>query len=90
MSLNYNRRGNMKIDVDKIIDAATDKLQVNAEKFSQAVVRFRNILLLLMVVVAGIYLIKYETTRTWGIVLFILSFAWLYSYVVKRRGTRKK
>ena len=38
----------------------------------------------------GIYLIKYETTRTWGIVLFILSFAWLYSYVVKRRGTRKK
>jgi hypothetical protein len=80
----------MKIDVDKIIDAATNKLQVNAEKFSKAVVRFRNILLILMVVVAGIYLIKYETTRTWGIVIFILSFAWLYSYVVKRRGTRKK
>lgn len=80
----------MKIDIDKIIDTATKKMELNAEKFSKAMVRFRNILLLLIVVVASIYLIKYEDTRTWGIVLFLLSFAWLYSYVVKRRGTRKK
>ncbi len=80
----------MKIDLDKIIDSATKKMQIDAEKISKAMGRFRNILVLLVVVVASIYLIKYEKTRIWGIVIFLLSFAWLYSYVVKRRGTRKK
>jgi hypothetical protein len=80
----------MKIDTDKIIDAATKKMEVNAEKFSKTLVKVRNILLLLVVVIASIYLIKYENTRIWGVIMFLISFAWLYSYVVKRRGTRKK
>jgi L-asparagine transporter-like permease len=80
----------MKIDMDKIIDAATKKMEDNAVKFSIILRKARNILLLLIIVIASIYLIKHEHTRIWGVVIFILSFAWLYSYVVKRRGTRKK
>lgn len=80
----------MKIDTDKIIDAATKKMEINAEKFTKSLVKVRNILLLLVVVIASIYLIKYENTRIWGVIIFLISFAWLYSYVVKRRGTRKK
>ncbi len=76
--------------MDRILDAAVKKLQVDAEKISKTLRRFRNIFLLLVVVIAGIYLIKYDSTRAWGIIIFPLSFAWLYSYVVKRRGTRKK
>ncbi len=82
--------GRMKIDTDKIIDAATKKMEINAEKFTKSLVKVRNILLLLVVVIASIYLIKYENTRIWGVIIFLISFAWLYSYVVKRRGTRKK
>lgn len=80
----------MKINIGKILDVATKKMQIDAEKLAKAMRRFRNILLLLVVVIASIYLIKYESTRTLGVVIFLLSFAWLYSYVVKRRGTRKK
>ncbi|HNW26843.1 MAG TPA: hypothetical protein PKN50_00065 [Spirochaetota bacterium] len=80
----------MKIDMDKIIDAATKKMEDNAVKFSIILRKVRNILLLLIIVIASIYLIKNEHTRIWGVVIFFLSFAWLYSYVVKRRGTRKK
>jgi len=80
----------MKIDIDAILNVIIKKLQINADKLSKFVITARNVLLLLVVVVVGIYLIKYETTRIYGIVIFILSFAWLYSYVVQRRGTRKK
>jgi len=80
----------MKIDVDKIINTATKKMEDNTVKLSIVLRKVRNILLLLIVVIASIYLIKNEPTRIWGVVIFILSFAWLYSYVVKRRGTRKK
>lgn len=80
----------MKIDIDRILDAATKKMQVNAERIAQALRRIRNILLLLIIVIASIYLVKNETTRTYGIIVFVLAFAWLYSYVVRRRGTRKR
>jgi hypothetical protein len=80
----------MKIDIDTILNALIKKLQINAENLSKIVIKARNVLLLLVVVVISIYLIKYETTRIYGILLFVLSFAWLYSYVVQRRGTRKK
>ncbi|HPC40121.1 MAG TPA: hypothetical protein PLD91_04295 [Spirochaetota bacterium] len=80
----------MKIDVDKIINTAAKKMEDNAAKFSVVLRKVRNVLLLIIVVIASIYLIKYEHTRIWGVVIFLLSFAWLYSYVVKRRGTRKK
>jgi hypothetical protein len=80
----------MKIDIDTILNVLIKKLQINAESLSKLFVKARNVLLILVVVVARIYLIKNETTRIYGIVIFILSFAWLYSYVVQRRGTRKK
>jgi hypothetical protein len=80
----------MKMDIDAILNVIIKKLQINADNLSKFVVKARNVLLLLVVVIASIYLIKYDTTRIYGIVLFVLSFAWLYSYVVQRRGTRKK
>jgi hypothetical protein len=80
----------MKIDVNSILNALIEKLQTNANSLSKFLVKTRNVLLLLFVVIASLYLIKYETTRIYGIALFVLSFAWLYSYVVQRRGTRKK
>jgi Ca2+/Na+ antiporter len=80
----------MKIDIDRILDAIIRKLQINAENLYKIVIKARNVLLLLVIVIASIYLIKYETTRIYGILVFILSFAWLYSYVVQKRGTKKK
>jgi hypothetical protein len=80
----------MKIDINAILNALIKKLQVNAVSLSKLLIKTRNVFLLLVVVIASIYLIKYETTRIYGIAIFILSFAWLYSYVVQRRGTRKK
>ncbi len=80
----------MKINIDAILDAVIKKLQINAENLSRIVIKARNVLLLLVVVIASIYLIKYEATRIYGIGIFVLSFAWLYSYVVRKRGTRKK
>ncbi len=79
-----------KIDTDKIIDAATKKMEDGAVKISNVMLKARNILLLLFAAIAGIYLIKNENTRIWGVIIVLLSFVWLYSYVVKRRGTRKK
>jgi len=79
-----------KIDTDKIIDAATKKIEDGAVSISNVLRKTRNILLLLFAAIGGIYLIKNEDTRIWGAVIFLVAFAWLYSYVVKRRGTRKK
>lgn len=79
----------MKIDMDKLLSLAIDKLQIGAESLSKTLRRLLVIILILVVVIASLYLIKNETTRTWGIIIFILSFAYLYSYVVRRRGTRK-
>ncbi|MBP7738396.1 MAG: hypothetical protein KA369_20645 [Spirochaetes bacterium] len=79
-----------KVDADKIIDATAKKMEDGAVRISNILRKARNILLLLFAAIAGIYLIKNENTRIWGIVVFLLAFAWLYSYVVKRRGTRKK
>jgi Ca2+/Na+ antiporter len=80
----------MKIDINAILNALIKKLQFSADSLSKFLIKTRNVLLLLVVVIASLYLIKYETTRIYGIAIFVLSFAWLYSYVVQRRGTRKK
>ena len=80
----------MKIDINVILNALIEKLRINADSLSAFLVKTRNVLLLIVVVIASLYLIKYEATRIYGIALFVLSFAWLYSYVVQRRGTRKK
>ena len=53
--------------------------------FSRHIRRGIIILLLVVASAAGIVLAKRPETRTWGVVLFILSFVWLYAYVVKRR-----
>jgi len=79
-----------KIDTDRIIDVTAKKMEDGAVKLSLVLRKTRNILLLLIAAIGGIYLIKYENTRIWGAVVVILAFAWLYSYIVKRRGTRKK
>ncbi|MBN2080026.1 MAG: hypothetical protein JW838_13750 [Spirochaetes bacterium] len=52
----------------------------------------KGIIILLLVAAsgAGIFLSKDPGTRSWGLVLFILSFVWLYAYVVKRRTTAGK
>jgi hypothetical protein len=80
----------MKFDIDKIIDTTIDKMQTGAEKLAKAMRRLLMILILLAAAIAGIFLIKHEPTRTYGVVIFILSFVWLYLYVVQRRGTRKR
>jgi len=80
----------MKIDMNVILNALIKKLQINADSLSKFLIKTRNVLLLLVFVITSLYLIKYEATRVYGIALFVLSFAWLYSYVVQRRGTRKK
>jgi Ca2+/Na+ antiporter len=80
----------MKVDINAILNALIKKVQINADSLSRFLIKMRNVLLLLVFVIASLYLIKYEATRVYGIALFVLSFAWLYSYVVQRRGTRKK
>ncbi len=56
-------------------------------RFSRHLKKGIVILLLVAASGAGIFLMKDPGTRTWGLVLFILSFVWLYAYVVKRRTT---
>jgi Ca2+/Na+ antiporter len=80
----------MKIDIDAILNALVKKLRINADSLSKFLVKTRNVLLLLVFVIASLYLVKYQATRIYGIALFILSFAWLYSYVIQKRGARKK
>ncbi len=79
-----------KIDADRIIDTAAKKMEDGATRISNVLRKARNILLLLFAAIGGVYLIKNENTRIWGVIIVLLSFVWLYSYVVKRRGTRKK
>jgi hypothetical protein len=76
--------------IGKILDFLIKKTQIDPEKLSKSIRKIRNTVLLLLVVLASIYFIKNENTRIWGIIIFLLSFAFLYSYVVKRRGTKKK
>jgi hypothetical protein len=76
--------------IEKILDFLIKKTQIDPEKLSKSIRKIRNTVLLLLVVLASIYFIKNESTRIWGIVVFLLSFAFLYSYIVKRRGTKKK
>ena len=80
----------MKININAILNALIQTLHFSADSLSRFLVKTRNVLLLLVFVIASLYLIKYEATRIYGIALFLLSFAWLYSYVVQKRGTRKK
>ncbi len=65
-------------------------MEDGATRISNVLRKARNILLLLFAAIGGVYLIKNENTRIWGVIIVLLSFVWLYSYVVKRRGTRKK
>lgn len=90
LSSGWYKQEKMKINIDKLINAATGSMETGAERLSKALRRLLNILIILAVVIASIYMIKREATRTWGVVLFILSFAFLYSYVVRRRGSRKR
>lgn len=80
----------MKNNINAILTALIGKLKINTDNLSRFLVKTRNVLLLLVLVIASLYLIKYEPTRIFGIALFILLFALLYSYVVQRRGSRKK
>ncbi|MBN2159547.1 MAG: hypothetical protein JW807_09135 [Spirochaetes bacterium] len=65
-------------------------MKIDTDKLSSFIKRTRNIILLLIIVISGLYLIKNESTRTAGYFVFFLSFAWLYSYVVRRRTIIKK
>ncbi len=57
------------------------------KRFSRLAGKVIIILFLVAASGSGIFLMKDPGTRTWGFVLFILSFVWLYAYVVKRRTT---
>lgn len=65
-------------------------MKVDHDKLSYMIKKTRNIVLLLAIIIAGIFLMKNESTRTFGYFVFFLSFAWLYSYVVRRRTIAKK
>jgi len=52
--------------------------------------RTLTIILLTGAVIIGLYMIKIPETRTWGIIIFLASFALLYTFVVRRRNTPKK
>lgn len=61
-----------------------------ASRFHTIINRSFTVILLVGAVVVGIYMIKFPDTRTWGIIIFLASFALLYTYVVRRRNTPKK
>lgn len=59
-------------------------------KFHAILNRTLTIILLTGAAVIGMFMIKIPETRTWGIIVFLSSFALLYTYVVRRRNTPKK
>ncbi|HOD13080.1 MAG TPA: hypothetical protein PK307_11500 [Spirochaetota bacterium] len=59
-------------------------------KFHAIMNRTLTIILLTGAVIIGLYMIKIPETRTWGIIIFLASFALLYTFVVRRRNTPKK
>ncbi len=59
-------------------------------KFHTMMNRTLTIILLTGAVIIGLHMIKIPETRTWGIIIFLASFALLYTFVVRRRNTPKK
>ena len=59
-------------------------------KNNSPVIRYVNITLLVLVLISSIYLYRVPKNRTFAVIVFLLTFAWLYAYVVKRRTTRRK
>lgn len=69
---------------------STGSGRVHHSKFHAIMNRTLTIILLTGAVIIGLYLIKIPETRTWGIIIFLASFALLYTFVVRRRNTPKK
>ncbi len=52
--------------------------------------RYVNIALMVLVLVSCVYLYRIPKNRTFAVVVFLLTFAWLYATVVRRRTVGKK
>ena len=59
-------------------------------KNSSPFARYVNIALMVLVLISSVYLYRIPKNRTFAVVVFLLTFAWLYATVVKRRTTGKK